>query len=363
MGAIRSYVLAFALGFGTCGLTARFLLPVPVSADASGRYVFATPADVVDQVGEAVVSLDTFPAGAPQRVESRWSRLLGIPAAVEPDPDGVASGVVISGDGYVVTNNHVVEKAGRVRVRLASGKEYDAEVVGSDPHIDLAVLKVPAKGLKAARIGNSRKVRGGEHVVAIGNPLGFENSVSIGVVSAVRSGPFRVDGKVLGDMIQTDAAINQGNSGGGLFTADGELIGINTAIMTASGSSGSIGIGFAIPTHRMRPVVDQLIAQGRVPRPWLGIRYQAPSVNSLIRQIRSGFGVLVEEVLPGSPAERAGLQPTDIVRQLGDRPIRSADDLHAFISDYRPGQTVEARVLRNGEEQTLLLTLDERQGR
>jgi serine protease Do len=269
----------------------------------------------------------------------------------------VASGVVLSRDGHIVTNAHVLDGATRLRVRLADHREYDARIVGSDKHADLAVLKVPVRDLVPARFGDSRSVRAGEPVVAIGTPLGFEHSVSVGVVSANRTGPLRVDGSVLGDMIQTDAAINQGNSGGGLFTADGKLIGINTAIMVTQGSSGSIGIGFAIPTHRMRPVTQALMTFGRVPRPWLGIRYERPTGRTLIRQVRHGMGVRVEDVLPDSPAALAGLQPEDLVRRIGECEIRSADDIYSVIERYRPGARVEATVLRDGDLKRVELTL------
>jgi S1-C subfamily serine protease len=267
---------------------------------------------------------------------------------------------VFSRDGYVVTNAHVVDEAGSVHVRLADDREFDAKVVGVDKHADLAVLKVPVNNLRPADFGDSRHVRAGESVVAIGNPLGFEHSVSVGVVSANRSGPLRVDGTVLGDMIQTDAAINQGNSGGGLFTSNGRLIGINTAIMVPRGGSGSIGIGFAIPTHRVRPVVSTLIAIGRVPRPWLGIRYHPASGETLVRHVRYGAGVMVEDVLPGSPAASAGLLPADVIRRIGECDIRCPDDIYSVIERYRPGVRLTARVLRGVSEKSVALTLGEK---
>jgi S1-C subfamily serine protease len=161
-------------------------------------------------------------------------------------------------------------------------------------------------------------------------------------------------------MIQTDAAINQGNSGGGLFTADGRLVGINSAIMVPRGGGGSIGIGFAIPAHRVRPVMDSLILRGKVARPWLGIKYHLPNPGSLVRRARRGIGLLVEEVIPGSPAAAAGLQSADVLRQLGDAPVRAADDLYQFVEDHRPGQRVTARLLRDGVEHKVVLTLRER---
>lgn len=359
---VRSDVVPFVLGFGACAVLARLLLPQPVAATSPGTFALASPAQVVAEAGASVVSLDAYPAGRSASAAGLWPRLLGGMMQDDPEPEAVASGVIISERGYVVTNNHVVADAGRLRARLVDGREFAATVVGTDPYSDLALLKISGTRLQAARLGESRHVRPGDSVVAIGNPLGFENSVTVGVVSANRTGPFRVDGRALGDMIQTDAAINQGNSGGGLFSADGRLIGINTAILVPRGGSGSIGIGFAIPAHRVRPVVDSLIARGRVLRPWLGIQYHTPALSSLVRRVRSGVGLLVEEVVPGSPAAEAGLQRADILRQIGDCSIRSADDLYGFMDRYRPGEKVRARVLRGGAERTVTLILGEKKG-
>jgi S1-C subfamily serine protease len=355
-----SVVVPFVLGFACCALVARFVLVPDIAATSPGSFVVASPAQIVDAVSDSVVSIEALPANAPSRSANAFAPLIGLPTAAAPEPNAVASGVIISGQGYVVTNDHVVAGGGKIRVRLLDGREFDGAVVGRDSHSDLAVVKIPGRKIKPAQIGNSRRVRAGDSVVAIGNPLGFENSVSVGVVSANRSGPFRVDGRTLGDMIQTDAAINQGNSGGGLFTADGRLVGINTAIITGKGGTGSIGIGFAVPAHRMRPVVNALIAKGRVPRPWLGIKYQAMRPGPFVRRIRHGAGVFVEEVLPSGPAARAGLQPSDLIRQLGACPIHSPDDMHSFMDRYQPGEKVKARILRDGREKTALLTLGEK---
>jgi S1-C subfamily serine protease len=354
---LRAHVVAFVLGFGACAGIVRFMLPLPVGAASPASFSTANPAEVAETAGKTVVSIETY-----QEPEERsafgWQKLFKA-SAPEPEPASVASGVVVSRDGYLVTNAHVVEDAQRVRVRLADEQEYDAKIIGKDVHADLAVLKISARNLEPARMGDSRHIRAGEPVVAIGNPLGFEHSVSLGVVSANRVGPLRVDGSILGDMIQTDAAINQGNSGGGLFTSDGRLVGINTAIMVPRGGSGSIGIGFAIPAHRVEPVIQTLITLGRVPRPWLGIRYHPSRGESLIRQVRHGIGVLVEEVLPGSPAAAAGLRPADIIRQVGDLPIRSADDIYNVVERYRPGSRIRARVLRGDQEHAVELVLGE----
>lgn len=354
---LRAQVVAFVLGFGACAAIARFMLPLPVGAASPATMAATNPAEVAETASKSVVTIETFREPEVSK-DFRWQDLF---SATEPEaePASVASGVIVSRDGYIVTNAHVVEDALRIRVRLADDHEYTGKLVGKDLHADLAVLRIPARHLEAARMGDSRHLRAGEPVVAVGNPLGFEHSVSVGVVSANRVGPIRVDGSVLGDMIQTDAAINQGNSGGGLFTSDGRLIGINTAIMVPRGGSGSIGIGFAIPTHRVEPVVHTLITLGRVPRPWLGIRYHPARAETLVRQVRHGLGVLVEDVLPDSPAASAGLRPADILRQVGECRIRSADDIYSVVERYQPGTRIRARVLRGNQERAVELVLGE----
>src|SRR3569833_2086641 len=348
------YAAAFVLGFACCGYVARFVLPTPVSAASAGAISASNAADVVERISPSVVSVELYPAG--RTSTPPWARLFGN-SAEDDDPDSVASGVIVSSGGYIVTNCHVVEGESRIRIRLASGREYEGRVAGCDSHSDLALIKIEAHGLEPARFGDSRHLRPGEPVIAIGNPLGFENSVSLGIVSANRPGPIRVDGHTLGDTIQTDASINQGNSGGGLFTMDGRLVGINSAIMVPHGGAGSIGIGFAIPVHRVRPVIDTLMESGRVPRPWLGIRYTPSRSGSLIRRVRKGFGVLVEQVLPDSPAASAGLQPADILQGIGAVRIRSADDLYSFKDQNQPNTHNNTRVLRGGHPKTLVLTL------
>jgi serine protease DegQ len=357
----RECVAPFVLGFSSCALAARFLLPLPAAATSTTAYGEFNPAVVVAKVDDAVVSLEAFetavaaqPAGLP--------RLIGLSRGEEPDPSSVASGVIVSSKGYVVTNHHVVAGAAKVRVVLSDGREFDARIVGKDSYTDLAVLRIPGRNLKPAQLGDSHAVHAGDPVVAIGNPLGFENSVSVGVVSANRSGPIRIDGRTLGDLIQTDAAINQGNSGGGLFDGSGRLVGVNSAIMVPRGGSGSIGIGFAIPAHRVKPVVDTLIAKGHVPRAWLGVRYRVPQWNPFVRRPRNGVGVLVEGVVPGGPAARCGITPADIIRQLGECAIRTPDDIRTFVERYQPGERIQARVLRNGREKKVTLTLAEAPG-
>jgi len=357
---LRSYVAPFVLGFASCAVVARLMLPVPVGASSGsgGAFTPVSSAEVAAAAGDSVVSIEAYSARDVAR-EGLVSRLLGDLSSDRPEPSVLGSGVIFSHEGYIVTNEHVVDGAARIRVRLATGKEYDATPVGIDRHSDLAVLRIRGKKLQPALLGDSRQVRPGDGVVAIGNPLGFENSVSVGVISANRKGPFRVDGRVLGDMIQTDAAINQGNSGGGLFTANGRLVGINSAIITSHGGTGNIGIGFAIPAHRVRPIVESLIARGRVPRPWLGISYQLPRVSSLNHR-PSGAGVRLHEVIPGGPAAQAGLTRNDVIRRIGELPVRTVDDLYDFADRYRPGRQVPVWVFRDGEEKRYTVTLRER---
>lgn len=362
MGQSTSKVVPFVIGFVCCALTARLLPTVP--AEAVGPTSFAAPraADVVARVGKCVVNLETYSPKTSPSSAGALPQILGLAPVRTEDPNSVASGVIISARGYILTNNHVVEDAGSIRARLSDGRELDARLVGRDNVSDLAVLKIPARDLSAAPLADSRRARPGDAVLAIGNPLGFENSVSVGIVSANRRGPFRVDGKVLGDMLQTDAAINQGNSGGGLFSASGQLLGINSAIMVARGAGGSIGIGFAIPAHRFQPIAEQLIASGRIHRPWLGIRFHS-NAPALITHPRSGNGVPVEGVVVDSPAARAGLKPADVLRRLGACRITAPEDIYEFTETYAPGETVPVKILRSGKVLTLRMTLAERPGR
>jgi serine protease Do len=347
MGNIRGLVAAFVIGFTSCAVTARLVLPTPVAASSPAIFRNVSSADVATAVEESVVSIECFSA-ADLALQKTAGGFLAFGNGDPDEPSCLGSGVIVSQNGEIVTNNHVVDDAARIRVRLASGGEHDAKLVGRDAYTDLALIRIDGKKLHPAQFADSHSVRPGDAVLAVGNPLGFENSISTGIVSASRKGPFRIDGRTMGDMIQTDAAINQGNSGGGLFNAEGKLIGINTAIITPRGGSGNIGIGFAIPTHRARPVIDKLRLAGWVARPWLGVTYELPRISNLIRRIRGGNGVRLEQVVPGSPAAAAGLQPNDRIVQLGDSAIRSVDDIYDFVERHQPGEKVATRVLRGG---------------
>ena len=264
-------------------------------------------------------------------------------------PAGRGSGFIITADGYILTNNHVVDGATRVQVRLDDGREMDAKVVGRDPQTDLALLKIDATNLPVVPLGDSGALKVGEPVMAVGNPFGLEQTVTTGIVSAT--------GRVIGegpydDFIQTDASINPGNSGGPLINARGEAIGMNTAIV--SGSGGSIGIGFAVPMHLAKFVVPQLADKGRVERGWLGV-----SAQPLTRDLAASLGLsrtegaLVSQVWDGSPAAAAGMRRGDVIVELDGRKIGRTTDLSLLVAAAPVGKDVKVSVLREGKPVTL----------
>ncbi len=272
------------------------------------------------------------------------------------------SGVIFRSDGYILTNRHVVEGLKNITVMLWNGRRLAATVVGSDDQTDLAVLKVDPAGdaLPSARFGDSDQVRVGDWAIAIGNPFGFRQTLTVGVVSALGRNPGTLAAVQYTDFIQTDAAINQGNSGGPLCNIRGEVIGINTAIFSPSG--GSVGIGFAIPINTAKFVADQILTKGKVTRGWLGVRIMdAEAVDDPASLgLKDVHGAVVVSVLPGSPAEKGGLQPKDVVVAFNGLPVRNSAHLQTLIGRTPPGQTVTLTVLRSGKERTLSVTLEER---
>ncbi|HVF20212.1 MAG TPA: trypsin-like peptidase domain-containing protein [Mycobacteriales bacterium] len=266
---------------------------------------------------------------------------------------GSGSGVIIRSDGYILTNNHVVEGANELEVLLANGRQVAAAVVGLDPLTDLAVVKVSAGSLPAATLGDSRSLKVGDTVVAIGSPLGLSGTVTSGIVSALSR---QVGGgNSVFNAIQTDAAINPGNSGGALVDLGGTVIGINSAIATTGG--GSIGLGFAIPINEARDVAEQIIRSGRASHPYLGVANFAA-----IRELGQGEadGVLVRSIPAGTPAAAAGLQAGDIIVKIGEKAIATADDLVLAIRAHRIGDTVTVEYIRSGQRRTTKAVLGER---
>ncbi len=269
---------------------------------------------------------------------------------------GMGSGVLVSPDGYIVTNNHVVEKADEIKVLLADKRSFKAKLVGTDPKTDIAVIKIDATDLPTLPWGDSSQLQVGELVLAIGNPFGLNQTVTMGIISAVgRANVGIVDYE---DFIQTDAAINPGNSGGALVNLKGELIGINTAIFSRTG--GYMGIGFAIPSNMAKSVMNSLIKHGKVVRGWIGV-----SIQELNQDLAKQFGVsdtkgaLVADVMEDSPASKAKLERGDVILQYNGTPINDPAHLRALVAETAPGTQVTIKVLRDKQEKDIKVTIGE----
>jgi serine protease Do len=283
-----------------------------------------------------------------------FERFFGPQSQREYKQRSLGSGFIISPDGYIVTNNHVVEGADRIRVILKNEKGYDATIVGRDPNTDLALIKIKCKKrLPYAHLGDSDKIKVGQWVVAIGSPFGLEQTVTAGIISAkgrvIGSGPYD-------DFLQTDASINPGNSGGPLLNMEGDVIGINTAII-ASGQ----GIGFAIPINMAKGIIDQLKAHGEVVRGWLGVQIQDltdPLRNYL--NAKDAKGALVLDVMKGDPADRAGIRARDIITEVNGKPIDSVHDLTRIIANIPVGSTAIIKALRDGKTKTFKVKISKR---
>ena len=279
-------------------------------------------------------------------------RFFGIPR--ERVERSLGSGVIVSEDGYILTNHHVIANASRIVVGLSDRREFEAKVVGTDPTTDIALLKIDARRLPFLPFGDSEKTQVGDIVLAIGNPFGIGQTVTMGIVSAKgRSNMGLVDYE---DFIQTDAAINPGNSGGALINLRGELIGINTAIVSRTG--GYQGIGFAVPSNLARRVMEQLKRYGRVIRGWLGVSVQqvTPQLASHLG-LKEPWGALVLEVAPGSPAAQGGLRRGDVIVRYDGREIRAAWELRNLIALTPVGKRVKLSVIRRGIEKDLYVTI------
>ena len=273
---------------------------------------------------------------------------------------GIGSGVIISPDGYIVTNNHVVDGAMQVRVTLHDRRTFPAKVIGTDKLTDLAVVKIDAKDLPTIAWGDSTKLIAGQSVLAIGNPFGqFQFSVTRGIVSATnRSNPYSDDARKPGDFIQTDAAINPGNSGGPLVNAHGELVGINTFLISNTGAFS--GAGFAIPTLTVHPVVEALIKNGVVHHGYLGVGLNDVTPdNAKFFNLTGNSGALIASVTPDSPASRAGLKEGDVVTAVNGRPVQTGSDLQVIVSEDAPGSKIQLEVMRNGHPENVDLTVGE----
>lgn len=335
------YVIVFVLGFAACAWVIYHYFGDPrgykgvssVNAPHPGLSLASSGNNQVrkaaEKVSSYVVNIDTV--GKPQMTFgpgglSDFFGFFGQPREVVPR--GQASGVIYTPDGYIVTNNHVVKGAETFTVTLDTGKKYTAKLVGTDPATDLAVLKVDASGLKYATFSNSDTLGVGDWVVAVGNALGFKSTVTVGVVSAIRHRGDLEGNLPAEDLIQTDAAINRGNSGGALADLNGNLVGVNVAIATASPDGGNIGIGFAIPSNTAKRIADELVKKGKVSRPWLGVRYLGLNDETRAQLKQRGVanlpkedGALIMEVDSNSPAAEAGLQPQDVILKVDGKQV------------------------------------------
>ncbi len=339
-------------------------------------------ADLAEEMGPTVVNIYTTQVvKAPrsphefffkdQEVPEMFKRFFGLPdqfnhngqqpPAREMKRTSLGSGVIISKDGYIITNNHVVANADTINVRLSSIDEFEAQIIGRDPKTDLALIKIePKKSLPAAKFGNSDKLRVGDWVMAIGNPFGFEQTVTAGIVSgkgrSLGSGPYE-------NFIQTDASINPGNSGGPLFDMSGRMVGINTAIYSRNG--GNIGIGFAIPINMAQNVINQIKEHGTVVRGWLGVIIQqvTPELAEQFKLERP-IGALVGDVAPDSPAAKAGIKPGDVITSFNGKEILQMSMLPALVAQTKVGSKAEVALVRKGKKKRLTVTiakLDEEQ--
>lgn len=292
------------------------------------------------------------------------------------EPSGTGSGVVLSADGHIVTNNHVVTAGGsrvadKIIVKFSDGTTAEAKVIGTDPRSDIAVLQVKADGLSPIAVGDSDSLDVGQWAIAAGNPLGFEQTVSVGIVSNTKR-PLKTDDyAIFVDGIQTDAAINHGNSGGALCDSEGRLIGINT--MIASTDNGSVGIGFAIPVNRVKAVVDEILKFGRARYGRIGIAVRSDSSILGIAQVRARLkaqtgaqvdppseGVIVSQVFQG-PAAQAGLQPLDVIIEINGKPMKQTEDYQVFMADKKPGAELKVKVWSRGQSKTISVTLGDDQ--
>ncbi len=269
----------------------------------------------------------------------------------------LGSGVIVSAAGYILTNHHVIEAADEIEIGLPDGKKLLAKVVGSDPDTDLAVLRVEASGLPAMTFGSSDTLRVGDIVLAIGNPLGIGQTVTSGIVSALGRTGLGIN--TFENFIQTDAAINQGNSGGALVDARGNLVGINTAILSQGG--GSIGIGLAIPASMAKTVMEQIIRTGTVTRGWIGVELQ-PITPALAESFKLGTleGAIINGVLSGGPADKAGVKPGDVLVAIDGKPIADPQSVLNSVTGIAPGSAVKVKLKRKGQDLELALTVGRR---
>ena len=334
-------------------VSAPLVLPAPqVSAAAQPGSLAAA----VRRAAPAVVSINTSRITRHPFADDPWVRLF-FGQQGSQSQSGLGSGVIMSADGYVLTNNHVVQEADHIEAVLADGRRASARVIGADPESDLAVLKIDLPDLPVMTPSDSDRIEVGDRVLAIGNPFGVGQTVTSGIVSALGRDQLGIN--TFENFIQTDAAINPGNSGGALTDEQGRLLGINTAIYSRSG--GSLGIGFAIPVNVARQALQDIVQNGRVVRGWIGVESTAltPDLAENLGAA-SAQGVIITGVLNGGPAARAGMRPGDVVTLINGRPIRTVAELRAGITALRPGTAATFTALRQGQNVEMQLVPGQR---
>ncbi|MEJ2345105.1 MAG: trypsin-like peptidase domain-containing protein [Gammaproteobacteria bacterium] len=378
-------IIGFVLQFVTIGLATAFLVimfkpqllhqrpvvqiresarhpagpaPAPASVRTGGLLSFAA---AVRRAAPAVVNIYSARLVDNPRQPAEPPAHSQHPGRAQPPSDrvetGLGSGVIFSSQGYVLTNDHVIADADEIQVMLTDGRSAEAEVVGTDPDTDLAVLRIKLSGLPAITLGDSDALQVGDVVLAIGNPYGVGQTVTMGIVSA--TGRKRLGLSTYENFIQTDAAINPGNSGGALINTRGELVGLNTAIFSRTG--GSQGIGFAIPVKLVRHVLTEIVTHGHVIRGWIGISMANVSADTARKSgLGHPYGVMVVQPIEGSPADRAGLKAGDILTRLGGQPIRDPRQMLDLVANQRPGTRIKVEGLRDGRAFSVELQIAER---
>lgn len=356
-----SRVAPFVLAAALASTSIATLAPTTALAVPAGGY-----ADLVETISPSVVFIEVsgtttqaapqldMPQGMPEELRKRFEQMMPQSQAQPQPVQGLGSGFIVSKDGQIVTNNHVVEGADSVKVKLSDGRSFDATVVGSDRMTDIALLKIEADvELPAVKFGSSDAMRVGDEVVAMGNPFGLGGTVTTGIVSAksrnINSGPYD-------DFIQTDAAINRGNSGGPLFNNAGEVIGVNTAILSPGG--GSVGIGFSVPSDLVQKIVADLADDGTITRGWLGVQIR-PMTDEVAQVLGYGTpkGAVIEAVGDDSPAKKAGLEQGDIILSFDGNDITELRDLTRAVAETKPDAKADVIVLHKGKEVTRAVTI------
>jgi serine protease Do len=382
----KPFVRIFSAALGALLVVAAFRLTLWANDAAPNITVSSTPinrdpklgtsyAPIVKKAAPSVVNIYSTrfikerPMQNPMLNDPFFRQFFGGQAPQEDQPrshrqEGLGSGVIVSPDGYILTANHVVNGADEIKVAIAGekNKEYTAKVIGTDPRTDVAVLKIDATGLSAITLADSDQLEIGDVVLAIGNPFGIGQTVTMGIISGLGRHGYGINGaNGYEDFIQTDAAINPGNSGGALVDAEGRLVGINTWIATRSG--GSEGVGFAVPVNMARRSMERLIIGGTVTRGYLGILPQdiTPGLAEQFN-LTTQDGALVGDVVPGTPAEKAGIKPGDVILALNGKDVSDAHELTLAVSQCEPGSSAKVKLIRDGAQKNVTVTLAELPG-